>query len=367
MSATRNLLIAAFAWAASSAAPAQAEILIGLAGPMSGEKAWRGEQLRQGAQMAVADINAAGGVLGERVRLIVADDACDPEQAVAVAHKMVADGVIFVDGHNCSSASIAASKIYEAAGILQISPSSTNPKFTDEGGANVFRVCGRDDQQGIVAGNYLADNWAEKKIAIVHDGSTYGKGLADITRSQLNKRGVTETVVGTYEAGAMDFSGLVSELKEKEIGVVYVGGYASDASLLIREARDSGSALQLVSGDAMTTEEFWLTAGSAGEGSLFTFGPDPRQNPGAAKVTAQFMAINYDPSGYTLNSYGAVQVWAQAVEKAGKLDLEAVIESLRGNEFSTVLGDIAFDAKGDITAPAYVWYAWTDGKYVLVK
>lgn len=363
----KNLLVAVVIGTATSVTPVHAEILIAVAGPITGERAWRGEQLRQGAVMAVSDINAAGGVLGERVKLIVADDACDPEQAVVAAQKLVADGVVFVDGHNCSSSSIPASKVYEKAGIIQISPASTNPKFTDEGGANVFRTCGRDDQQGIVAGNYLADQWAEKKIAILHDSETYGKGLADITRRQLNRRGVTETLYGTYEAGTVDYSGLISKLKAEAIDVLYVGGYPSDAALMIREARDIDYDLQLVSGDAMTTEEFWLATGPAGEGSLFTFGPDPRQNPEAAKVVEQFRANYFEPSGYTLNSYGAVQAWAQAVEMAGTLDLDAVIESLRSNQFSTVLGNIRFDMKGDITAPAYVWYKWTEGKYVLAK
>ena len=142
--------------------------------------------------MAVADLNARGGVRGQQVRLLVGDDACDPDQAVAVARKLVIDGAVFVVGHVCSHASIPASKVYEAAGILMITPASTNPKLTDEGGANIFRVCGRDDQQGLVAGNYLADEWGDKKIAILHDGSTYGMGLADETRKQLNKRGVVE-------------------------------------------------------------------------------------------------------------------------------------------------------------------------------
>ena len=125
--------------------------------------------MQRGAEMAVADINAAGGVLGQQVRLISVDDFCDPEQAVAAAQKLVADGVVFVVGHYCSGASIPASKVYEAAGVLQISPASTNPLLTEQGRANVFRVIGRDDAQGIVAGNYLADHWGDKKIAILHD------------------------------------------------------------------------------------------------------------------------------------------------------------------------------------------------------
>jgi branched-chain amino acid transport system substrate-binding protein len=179
-------------------AHARADVLVGVAGPLTGTNAWAGEQMQRGAEMAVADTNAAGGVLGQQLRLIAADDFCDPQQAVATAQKLVSDGVVFVAGHLCSGASIPASKVYEAAGVLQISPASTNPMFTDQGRANVFRVIGRDDAQGTLAGNYLADHWGDKKIAILHDNTTYGKGLADEMKKQLNKRGVTETIYKAY-------------------------------------------------------------------------------------------------------------------------------------------------------------------------
>jgi len=217
MITSKSLPLAAIAMAAAFVTSAHAEILIAVAGPMTGQYVWTGEEQLQGAEMAVADINAKGGVLGQEVRLIIGDDACDPEQAVALANKLVNDGVVFVSGHNCSGSSIPASAVYEKAGILMISPASTNPKLTDEGGDNVFRVCGRDDQQGIVAGDYLADAWGDKKIAILHDGSTYGKGLADETRKQLNKRGVRETMYEAYVPSEVDYSPLVSKMQEAGI------------------------------------------------------------------------------------------------------------------------------------------------------
>jgi hypothetical protein len=137
--------------------PAQADILIGAAGSMTGRDAWLGDQMERDAELAVADINAAGGALGQPVQLVIADDFCDPEQGVAAAQELIGDGVVFVVGHYCSGSSIPASKLYEAAGVLQISPASTNPLLTEQGRDNVFRVIGRDDAQGIVAGNYLAD------------------------------------------------------------------------------------------------------------------------------------------------------------------------------------------------------------------
>ena len=367
MITSKTLPLAAIAMAIAFATSAHAEILIAVAGPMTGQYEWTGDEQNQGAQLAVADINAKGGVLGQQVRLIVGDDACDPGQAVALATKLVNDGVVFVAGHNCSGSSIPASAVYEKAGVLMISPASTNPKLTDDGGDNVFRVCGRDDQQGIVAGDYLADVWGDKKIAILHDGSTYGQGLADETRKQLNKRGVQEAMYEAYIPGEADYSPLVSTMKTAGIDVFFVGGYSSEAGLIVREARDRDYAAQLVSGDSLTATDFWMITGPTGEGALLTFGPDYRESEAAREVVDKFRAQNYEPGGYTLYSYGAVQVWAQAVEKAGSLELDAVVKTLRSEEFDTVLGRIGFDEKGDVTAPGYVWYVWQDGEYHQTK
>lgn len=343
---------------------ARAEVLVGVSAAMTGRLAWIGEQGQRGAEMAVADINATGGVLGQQVRLITVDDFCDPEQAVAAAEKLVADRVVLVVGHYCSGASIPASKVYEAAGILQISPGSTNPLFTEQGRANVFRVIGRDDAQGVVAGNYLADHWGDKKIAILHDGTLYGKGLADETRKQLKKRGVTEAIYQAYTPAKSDYSTEIAALKAADVAVAYVGGYHAEVALIVRGARERGNTVQLISGDALATEEFALIAGPAAEGTLFTFSADPRRNPSAAPVVERFRAENFEPAGYTLLSYGAVQAWAQAVKEAGSLDLREVITSLRTHQFDTVLGRIDFDDKGDLTVQSWVWYIWKGGEYV---
>jgi len=367
MIAPKTLSLAAVIITATYVSSAHAEIVIAVAGPMTGQYVWTGEEQLQGAETAVADINAKGGVLGQQVRMIIGDDACDPEQAVALANKLVNDGVVFVAGHNCSGSSIPASAVYEKAGILMISPASTNPKLTDEGGDNVFRVCGRDDQQGIVAGDYLTDAWGDKKIAILHDNSTYGKGLADETRKQLHKRGVQEAMYEAYDTSVVDYSALVSRMQKAGIDVFYVGGYSTQAGLIVREARDRDYEAQIVSGDSLTATDFWMITGPAGEGALMTFGPDHRESEAAREVVDKFRAQDYEPAGYTLYSYGSVQVWAQAVEKAGSLELDAVVKTLRTDEFDTVLGRIGFDNKGDVTTPGYVWYVWKDGKHHQLK
>ena len=359
----RALLVAAML-TALHATSAWAEIAIGAAGPLSGQEASQGENMRRGAEMAVADLNARGGVLGQRLRLIVVDDACAPDQAVAVATQLANQKVAMVSGHLCSSCSIPASKVYTQAGIVMISPASTNPNFTDQGGPNVFRVIGRDDQQGLVAGDYLTDHWGTKKIAILHDEQTYGKGLAEETRKRLAKRGVPVALYEEYTHGEKDYSPLVSKMRDAGIAVAYVGGYVTEAALILRQARDQGYGLELVSGDALASDEFWLITGQAGEGAMFTFGPDPRRNPQAAPVVARFRAAKYEPEGYTLYAYAGIQAWAQAVVKAGSLESSKVIAALRSHQFETVLGKIGFDKKGDLTSPAWVWYIWKNGKYV---
>ena len=360
----RLVALAVVMLAAALASPARAEVLIGLAGPMTGKNAWFGEQLERGATQAVADLNAVGGVLGQHVRLITADDYCDSEQAVAAARKLVSDGAIFVVGHHCSHASIPASAIYAAAGILQISPSSTNPKLTELGRANVFRVINRDDVEGMMAATYLADRWPGEKIAILHDNTTFGKGVAEETKKQLNKLGLTEAIYQTYVAGQNNYETVIDKLQAAGIAAVYIGGYHTEIALMAREARERGYAIQLMTGVTLASEDFGLIAGAAAEGAMFTDPPDPRGRAEAGPVVERFRASGFEPEGYTLYAYGAVQVWAQAAEKAGSLKLPAMIASLRQHQFDTVLGPIAFDDKGDLTVQNPIWYVWRGGTYV---
>jgi branched-chain amino acid transport system substrate-binding protein len=361
----RWTLLAAAALVAVGGTPVRADdsIKIAMAGPITGSTASFGEQMRHGAEQAVIDINAAGGVLGKKLELQLGDDACDPKQAVAVANQLARAGVGFVAGHFCSGSSIPASAVYNEEGILQISPGSTNPKLTEQGFKNVFRVCGRDDQQGTVAGTYLAHHYPNGRIAILNDKSAYGKGLADDTKRTLNQAGVTEAINESYNAGEKDFSALVSKLKQGQIEAVYVGGYYTEAGLLTRQMREQGLNARVIAGDALLTNEYWAITGAAGEGTMMTFGPDPRNKPEARAVTEEFRKAGYEPEGYTLYSYAAVQVYAEAVKRAGRTDLDQVIKELHSGSFETVMGTLGFDAKGDVTSPAYVFYQWHDGKF----
>jgi branched-chain amino acid transport system substrate-binding protein len=358
-----SIMLAAAAAMTLGVTTASAQINVATAGPMTGQYASFGAQMKAGAEQAVADINAAGGVLGQQLVLHIGDDACDPKQAVAVANEMVGNDVVFMAGHFCSGSSIPASSVYTEEDILQISPASTNPKFTDEGGPNVFRVCGRDDQQGLVAGAFLAERFAGQNVAVVHDKTAYGKGLADETKKALNAAGVQEALYEAYTAGEKDYTALVSKLKQNDIGVLYVGGYHTEAGLIVRQMRDQGMDTVLVSGDALVTEEYWSITGDAGEGTLMTFSPDPRKNPIAAPIVETFRAKNIEPEGYVLYTYAAIQVFVQAVATAGSTDLDKVLPILNGYRFDTVLGELSFNDVGDVTLPGYVFYEWKDGQY----
>jgi branched-chain amino acid transport system substrate-binding protein len=360
----RLAALALVVFAAALGGPARADVLIGMAGPMTGKEAWFGEQMERGAAQAVADLNAAGGMLGEQVQLITADDFCDPEQAVAAARKLVSDGAILVVGHFCSGASIPASAIYEAAGVLQISPASTNPMLTELGRANVFRIQNRDDAVGTVIGKYMADHWPGMKIAILHDNTTFGKGIAEFTKAQLNRRGLRETIYQAYVPGQNNYGAEVDDLQAADIAVTFIGGYPTEIALMARAARDRGYPVQLITGAGLATEDFGLIAGPAAEGAVFFTAADARTHAEAAPVVARFRASGFEPQGYTLYVYGAVQVWAQAAEKAGSLELQAMIASLRQHQFDTVLGPVDFDEKGDLTVQNPVWYVWRGGTYV---
>jgi branched-chain amino acid transport system substrate-binding protein len=342
---------------------AQAQIKLAVGGPMTGGSAAFGAQLKNGAEQAVADLNAAGGVLGQKIALQVADDASDPKQGVSIANKFAADGVKWVVGHFNSGVSIPSSEVYQESGMVQITPASTNPKFTDRGMWNTFRTCGRDDQQGAVAGTYLATHYTGKKVAVVHDKTPYGKGLADETQKTMIAKGLKPVLYEGINTGEKDYSALVSKLKQAGIDALYFGGLHTEAGLIIRQMRDQGLNAVLMGGDGITDKEFAQIAGPGAEGTLMTFGPDARKNPNAKDVVAKFKAKNIDPEAYTLYTYAAVQILAQAATEAKSPDPKKMADIMHsGKAFKTVIGDIAFDKKGDITRPDYVVYVWKKGQ-----
>ncbi|MGH6902721.1 MAG: branched-chain amino acid ABC transporter substrate-binding protein [Geminicoccaceae bacterium] len=321
-------------WFATSSA--HTEVLLGSAGPITGKMSWFGEQHQRAVDMAVSEINAAGGLLGQTVEIVVADDYCDAEQAVAAANKLIAYRVAVIIGHNCSGAAIPASKVYADVGVPMITGTATNPIITDQGFDQTFRMVARDTLQGEMVAAYLAENRADQRIAILHDGEGYGQGLAEATKVELNRRGVTEAIYEQITPGQADYSETLAQLEAAGVNVLFYGGYQPEAALLIRQARDRGYDLQLIGSDALVTEYFWHVAGPAAVGVRFVSMADPRTNREAAGIVEKFRAEGYEPEGFTLYSYAAVEVWAQAVEIAGAFDAAAVVEALRRRSSPTL-------------------------------
>ncbi len=349
-----------------AATPALAQIKIASVGPMTGANAAFGEQLKRGAQMAVDEINAAGGVNGQKVEMAVGDDACDPKQATAVANKMVSDKVVFVAGHFCSGSSIPASDIYKEGKILQITPASTNIRLTDEafkkGNTTVFRTCGRDDVQGLTVGTYILKQHKDKKVAILHDKSPYGKGVADETKKALNKGGLKETMYEAYNDTDKDFTALINKMKQGKIDIIVLGGYHTAAALMIKQSREQGFGAQMMGFDSLEDAEFAKLGGAATNGVLMSFPPKAEDDPKNAGLVKKFRDGKYEPAGYTLFSYAAVKVWAEAATKAKSTDAAAVAAALRQGSYQSAVGPLAFDQKGDIKNPVYDIYVWKDGK-----
>jgi branched-chain amino acid transport system substrate-binding protein len=292
---------------------------------------------------------------------------------VSVANKFVGDGVKFVIGHFNSGVTMPASTVYAENGILMMTPSATNPQITERKLWNVFRTCGRDDQQGDVAGKYIAGKLKGKRVAVVHDKTTYGKGLADETKKAMNKLKVKEVLYEGVNTGEKDFSALVSKIKAAKADVVYWGGLHTEGGLIVRQMRDQGVTAVLMGGDGITSDEFATIGGPGVEGTLMTYGPDPRNKPEAKKVVDEFRhrAQPFEPEAYTLYSYAAVQIIKQAAEAAKSLDPKKVAEKMHsGMKFNTVLGPISYDKKGDITKLDYVMYIWkkdASGKITYVE
>jgi branched-chain amino acid transport system substrate-binding protein len=247
-----------------------------------------------------------------------------------------------------------------------ISPSSASAQLTDDGGPNVFRVYGRDDRQGAMVGDYLAQHWADKEIAILDDGTVWGAGVANAVRRRLHERGVPVDVDEAFTPGELDYAPLVSKMQAAGVDIFFVGGYHAETGLIFRQAHDRGYDVKLIASSAVATEDFPMIAGPGLEGTLMIATADLRQSPRAAEVVARIRAQGYEPLGSTLNAYAAVQAWAQAVEAAGSLDLDAVTEAMHSRQFDTVLGRIGFDEKGDVTGfEPWQWFVWqSDGTYV---
>lgn len=344
----------------------QADVIrIGAAGPFTGDNAVFGQDQLNGVKLAVEEWNARGGVLGRKIVIVEGDDQRDPKQAVAAANKLVNDGAVGVVGHFNSNCSIPAAAVYNKAGIPQLSHGSTNPKLTEQGFDNVFRVCGRDDQQGKVAAEYVTTVLKLKKVAVLHDKTTYGQGLADEFRKALGNK-VQVVIYEGITSGEKDYSPVVTKVKGVAPELIFFGGVYSEGGLLAKQFRAGGVTAPFMGGDGIMSEEFLKIAGQASEGSLATFGPDTRDAPAARGFNDQYRKKFGEPGVYSIYAYDAANILLQSLEKAGA-DRKKLVETIRAADYNGALGHIQFDAKGDVKHSPYVVWKVAGGKYQQLK
>lgn len=350
---------------ATHAAPAMADIRIMAVGPMTGPYQALGKQIRAGVETAVDALNARGGIDGERIVVDIEDDACKPDNATAAANRAVGRGDALVVGHVCAEAAIAASSVYADNKVLAITPAVTANRFTDSrAGPTLFRLAARDDAQGPAAGAFLAERFGNKRIAVLNDGSPYGKPLAEATKQAMNEAGKREARLDTFDPGAKEYNALADRLIADAIDVVFIGGDQGDIALILKTLRDKGSQAIVMGGDALATTEFRNAAGDAADGTLLTFFTDWRQQASAKDVNAALRAAGVEPQGYVLPAYAAVQLWAEARRTNGSAGGEDVASTLSTTSTPTVLGPLAFDGKGDAQLAGFSIFRWQDGALV---
>lgn len=351
------------------ATSARAEIVIGLMAPLTGPVAAYGEQVKNGAEVAVEEINKAGGILGETVVLKLADDAGEPKQGVSAANQLVGDGVRFVVGPVTSGVAIPASDVLAENGVLMVTPTATAPDLTNRGLTTVLRTCGRDDQQAEVAANYVLASFKDKKVGIINDKGQYGKGLADAFKKTLNEGGVTEVFNDALTPGDRDFSALTTRLKSENVEVVYFGGYHPEGGLLARQLADLGVKATIIGGDGLSNSEFASIGGDSANGSIFTNASDALKNPDSKAAADALAAKNIPPEAFTLNAYAAVEVIKAGIEKAGSAeDAAAVAAALKtGEPIATAIGKVTYGETGDLTSQSFSLFKWEDGKIVAVE
>ena len=344
-----------------------AEIVIGVAGPMTGDQSKLGGDIERGARLAVDEWNARGGISGKKIRLEVGDDQHDPKQAVSIANKMVNSGVIGMVGHFNSSASIPASSVYHAAAVPMVTPASTNPRLTDQGFWNVFRVCGRDDQQGKVAADFIAQKLKAKRVAILHDKTTYGQGLAEEVRKGLasyQREGVEVVSFDGVAQGDKDFRGILTSIKGKRPEIFFFGGVFPEGGLLAKQAKEVGLTAPMMSGDGVIDPKFIEIAGAAAEGAYLTFTPDPEKIPQAKGFLEKYKALyGEELAPYAIYAYDAANILLSAVAQANSLDGKKIAGVLRRIKYDGALGHIEFDGKGDVEKSPYIVWMTKNGRF----
>jgi branched-chain amino acid transport system substrate-binding protein len=343
---------------------AEADQVIAVVEPMTGRQAANGIDFTGGVELAIDDINAKGGLLGQKLTYITVDDACDPDQAEAAAQEIVSEPPAVVIGHYCSSGSVRAAPLYAKAHILQITPTSTSPDLTEMGIDTVFRMLGRDDNQGRTIARRLMAAWPHGRIGVLDDGSLYGKGLADIVRSELKRHSIKPLIDESFPSGAQSYDGIVRRMADAKIEAVFIGSVDLDTAVIAREIAAAKLRIAILAGDALIAPSFWEAAGEAGEAVIFTYPPNPLDLPAGKALIELAQQRGMELGGQAVLTYASVQVWAEAVQQVNSFDPAKVATVLHSSQFPTVIGQVRFDAKGDVLgAPGeWLWYRWRAGK-----
>ena len=354
--------------APKAAAPAPAVVKIGHVAPLTGGIAHLGKDNENGARMAVDEINAAGGVDagGTKVKLelVAEDDKADPKEGTLAAQKLVDAGVVAVVGHLNSGTSIPASKIYSDASITQISPSATNPRYTEQGFKTTFRVVANDNQQGAVLANYAATEMKAKTIAIIDDRTAYGQGLADVVERVAKEKGLKVVAREFTNDKATDFNAILTKVRAAKPDVVMYGGMDATAGPMAKQMKQLGIKAPLLAGDGVCSPEFIKLAGdAAGILTCSMAGEAVEKLAKGADFTAKYKAkFNQDVQVYSPYSYDAVYVIADAIKRAGKADRAAITAAMPSTNYAGVTGTISFDEKGDIKGGAISMFNVKEGK-----
>ncbi len=345
-------------------------IKLGVAGPHSGDLAPYGIPAMKAAQLVVKKVNAAGGVLGKQVELLIQDDQCKPEIATNTATKLVTQGVNVVLGHICSGATKAAMGIYKDAKIPVMSPSATNPGLTQSGDyPNFFRTIASDDMQAKIAVDFAIEKLGAKKIAVIHDKGDYGKGFAEFAKKFADESDKVEVVL--FEGvtpGAMDYSSIIQKVRREKADVLIFGGYHPEASKLVSQMKRKRMKTAFLSDDGVKDPTFIKVAGAAAEGAYMTGPRDLSSIPLNAAATAEFKAAyGEDPGAFFQEGYSAALALLNAIEKAGSTDYAAVTKALQSQYVDTPVGQIKFDNKGDAEGVGFSVYQVKDGKFIEQK
>ncbi|WP_158780770.1 branched-chain amino acid ABC transporter substrate-binding protein [Pantoea sp. BAV 3049] len=357
------------AMALSHAAVAK-DIKVAIVGAMSGPVAQYGDMEFTGAKQAIADINAKGGVNGDKLVGVEYDDACDPKQAVAVANKVINDGIRYVIGHLCSSSTQPASDIYEDEGVLMITPAATNADLTTRGYKMIMRTTGLDSDQGPTAAKYILSEIKPQRIAVIHDKQQYGEGLARSVQDSLKKSGGNVVMFEGITAGDKDFSTLVARLKKENVDFVYFGGYYPEMGQILRQSRAAGLKTQFMGPEGVGNSSLSNIAGAASEGMLVTLPKRYDQVPANQPIVDSLKAKKLDPTGpFVWTTYAALQSLTTGMERSKSAEPEDIAKNLKeGAPVPTVMGDLSWDAKGDLKGFEFGIFKWhADGSSTAVK